>query len=147
MRQLIATTKEGSETNKSLATGKKGSITTEQRRRVCWQIMRVWRRLRRVVRQLSSVWRRLRRVLWQLKAGSKSIIERLFKETVYLLAVHNFLNIHRCIYKISMVPTHACLNIEFASICHFMVWSVQKVDFTQEIFKIETLLSLTRNVF
>ena len=30
MRQLIATTKEGLATNKSLATGKKGSVTTEQ---------------------------------------------------------------------------------------------------------------------
>ena len=30
MRQLIATTKEGSETNKSLATGKKGLVTTER---------------------------------------------------------------------------------------------------------------------
>ena len=30
MRQIIATTKEGLATNKGLATGKKGSVTTEQ---------------------------------------------------------------------------------------------------------------------
>ena len=37
------------------------------------------------------------------------------RNIAYLLAVHNFLNINRCIYKIGMVSTHSCLNIAFSS--------------------------------
>ena len=97
MRQIIATTKEGLATNKGLATGKKGSVTTEQ--------------------SLATI----KEGFVTTEGRFQINRERLFKETVYLLAVHNFLSIHRCIHKISMVPTHACLNIEFVSICHFIV--------------------------